>query len=270
MRTLMYLLVAILLAGLLWQAWHPPVPESREEIRLSLPEHARGSVRWRVVTRRVISEATANDMEALFREAGLRPRKMTRYEVIILHTFRDKRTFMTRRRAIEAKNAWAQRGMKPDIVEKKGRFFLSLGRTATAEEAGWLRSRLRSATMPFIYEKQRLVLPVYRFVFPPMPAAAAKKLWKRVADMGFAEPVLMPDGQFRALYKEAGNVPTDSSMRFLQGRGVHPAVRSIPAATGRGKGEMARLCESSPAMAWRSEHKCSSGNSGPGFRPCVA
>ena len=228
MRTLIYLLLAVLFAGLLWQAWHPPVPASRKEIRLTMPDDAKGSIRWRVVTRRVISEAAVEDMEALFREAGLHPQKITRFEAIVLHTFRDKRIFMTRRRADEAKNAWAQRGMEADIVEKNGRFLLSLGRTAAAEEAGRLQSRLRSATMPFIYEKQRFILPVYRFVFPPMPADAARKLWKQVADMGFAEPVLMPDGQFKVLYKGPGNVPADSSLRFLQGYGDQLAAKSIP------------------------------------------
>jgi len=240
MRTLIYLLLAVLFAGLLWQAWHPPVPAFREEVRLTIPDDTKGSIRWRVVTRRVISEAAVEDMETLFREAGLRPQKITRFETIVLHTFRDKRTFMTRRRAVEAKKAWAQRGMEPDIVEKNGRFLLNLGQTATAEEAGRLQSRLRSTTLPFIYERQRLVLPVYRFVFPPMPADAARKLWKRVADMGFAEPVLMPDGQFRVLYKGSGNVPADSSLRFLQGYGNQLTAWSTPAASGQDKGETVR------------------------------
>ncbi len=201
MRTGLYLLLAMLFAGLAWVAWYPPCPTFPHVLRIATPREAgKENTTWQVVTRRLISKAAIQDMERRLRMAGLHPVKIIRHEVIVLHAFDDKRTFATKRLAIRAKNEWLRHGLEADVIEKDGYFVVALGRFTMAGHASQLQARLKKTGLPFTYERRRIGLPVCRFIFPPLPESEARQLWKKVADLGLAEPVLIPEHQFETLF----------------------------------------------------------------------
>jgi len=200
MRGLSCLLLAGLLGWLTWTGWHPPASVSGNAIRFPLLSATGKAVLWRVVTRRVISMPSLQGMIDQFSRAELYPAVLSRNEGVELHAFEDSRTFTTGKEAARARDEWVRLKLNAGVIKKDGRFHVTLGRFFMAAHASHVHAQLKKTGRPFRYEKRRVMIPVRRFAFRPLPLARAQQLWKKVKALGFADPVLMPEKQFTGIY----------------------------------------------------------------------
>ncbi len=205
MRMLSYLLLAALLGWLVWTGWHPPASVSRNAIHFPLPNDTEKAVLWRVVTRRVISMPSLQGMIGQFSRAELYPAIFSRNEEVELHAFEDMRSFTTGKEAARARDEWIRLKLNADIIRRDGSFRIALGRFFMAAHASHVHAQLKKTGRPFRYEKRHVAIPVRRFTFRPLPLARAQQLWKKVKELGFADPVLMPERQFADIYGKTGS-----------------------------------------------------------------
>jgi len=205
----------MLLAWLAWTSWQPPdITPNMQKIRATAPEQIdTAPVLWRVVTRRMVWKKAAEAMDQRLEKTGLRVIPIGRREEIELHAFDDVRTFAKRKDAARAKKAWEKRGFEASIIKPDDRFGVALGRLYLAAYAKQLQSRLRKSGMKYRYERRMVNIPTWRFTFPPATHAKAEKLWQRIQSLGVAEPSLMPERQFQALFKKLAPQNAQSSTK---------------------------------------------------------
>jgi len=201
-KSLASFILLVLLTWLAWTSWQSPVtiPEVRK-IRATIPDpiETRPAL-WRVVTRRMVWKKAAEAMYTRLEETGLRVVTIGHKEDVELHAFDDVRTFVKRKEAARAKRAWEKRGFEASIIKPEARFGVALGRLYLAAYAKQLQNRLRKNGMKYRYELRMVNIPTWRFTFPAASHAEAEKLWQRIQALGVAEPSLMPENQFRAMY----------------------------------------------------------------------
>jgi len=203
-RSLASFILLVLLTWLAWTSWQSPevIPGARE-IRATIPEPMETEpTLWRVVTRRMVWKKAAEAMHARLEETELRVVTIGHKEDVELHAFDDVRTFIKREEAVRAKRTWEKRGFEASIIKPNARFGVGLGRLYLAAYAKQLQSRLRKNGMKYHYERRMVNIPTWRFTFPAASHARAEKLWQQIQSLGVAEPSLMPETQFQALYNE--------------------------------------------------------------------
>jgi len=194
----------VLLTWLAWTSWQPPkITPATQNIRAPIPELIDAApILWRVVTRRMVWKKAAEAMHQRLEETGMRIITIGRKEEIELHAFDDVRTFAKREKAAHAKKVWEKRGFEASIIKPDDRFGVALGRLYLAAYAKQLQSRLRKSGMKYRYERRMVNIPTWRFTFPPASHAEAEELWQRIQSLGVAEPSLMPEPRFQALYNK--------------------------------------------------------------------
>jgi len=155
---------------------------------------------WRVVTRRMVWKKAVEAMDKRLEETSLRVIPIGRKEEVELYAFDDVRAFTRRKDAARAKKVWEKRGFEASIIKPNEYFGVALGRLYLAAYAKQLQRRLRKSGMKYRYERRMVNIPTWRFTFPAASHAEAEKLWQRIQALGVAEPSLMPENQFQAMY----------------------------------------------------------------------
>ena len=77
---------------------------------------------------------------------------------------------------------------------------VGLGRFYLTEYAEELEQRLKKLGKPYRYEQRTVVIPTYRFVFPPMHKQQADKLWHGLQALGVGNPILIKASEYKRLY----------------------------------------------------------------------
>ena len=204
MRSIFSLLLAGLLIWLAWVSWQPPASQNLPQNRphISVPEDE--SEPWHVITRKIISKPSAESMQKRLAQAGLKPVRITRREVVELYAFDGARTFPARKEAVQALAEWKKLKLDANIMKTNDAYSISLGRFYMAEYTLRMHARLKKSGKPYRYEKRKVSIPVYRFSISSDNATDARALWQKVQELGIAEPVLMPEKQFMDIYGETG------------------------------------------------------------------
>lgn len=205
LKTTLSLVVLALLAWAGWLLWLPPAITAHSgAVMKHLPERpGEESGLWRVVTRRMIVPKAASEMGDNLRQRGLPAILITHQEQAELHAFDDPRRFEDRGDAVRARNAWKKAGFDAELIRPDERFGVALGRLYMAAYAQQLQHRLESSKRPYTYERRQLDIRTWRFTFAPAPYADASALWSKVHQMGVADPVLMRESRFRAMFADA-------------------------------------------------------------------
>ncbi len=200
-RTLV--VVALLLAmWLAWLAWQPPVVSQPElTVRTALPEvEDVGPELWRIVTRRMVwKQAIASMRDRLYKE-GFETRLIVKREPVELHAFDDPGTFKTLAEARKVESQWKKRKVDAQALKREITFGVALGRFYITSYAEQMQARLKTIGLPYRYERRTVIVPAYRFVFNPMEKKQAEKSWKRLQNLGIAEPAMMKESEFQRLY----------------------------------------------------------------------
>jgi len=195
-------ILLVLLTWLAWASWQPPavIPDA-QPVRLSIPEpiHTEAA-HWRVVTRRMVWQQAAEAMRKRLKKSGLHVIPITRKENVELHAFDDVRTFSKHNNAVLAKTKWKKLGFDASITKSDNLFGIALGRLYLAAYARRLQARLERRSLKYTYHRHIVHIQTWRFTFPTATRKDAEKLWQRIQVLGFADPVLMRETQFKLLY----------------------------------------------------------------------
>lgn len=195
--------VTLLLATwLTWQAWQPPViSQPGLTVRSALPEvKDAGPELWRIVTKRMVwKQAIASMRDRLYRES-FETRLIVKREPVELHAFDDPGTFKTLAEARKVANQWRKRGIDAQAQKREITFGVALGRFYMTPYAEQMQARLKTIGLPYRYERRTVTVPAYRFVFNPMEKKQAEKSWKKLQNLGIAEPAMMKESEFQRLY----------------------------------------------------------------------
>jgi len=220
MRRAAWLAGAALLGWLAWLAWQPPAgtPPLRQ-VRPPVPEPpamrppARHATKhpadglWRVVTHRFVWQQAAQEMQRRLAALGAPVIVIARKEDVELHAFDDARLFRHREDALRAKKAWEKQGFDASLVRSDdARFGVALGRLYLAAHARRLQARLAASGMRYRYQRRLVHIATWRFTFPPAPRPKAEALWRKVQQMGVADPALMPEREFRRIYPARSSI----------------------------------------------------------------
>ncbi len=195
--------IALLLAAwLAWQAWQPPVvTHSGTTVRSTLPvmEDA-GPELWRIVTKRMVwKQAISSLRDRLYRE-GFETELVVKREPVELHAFDDPDSFKTQADAEKVKAKWRKKKINAEVVKREVTYAVALGRFYLTSYAEQMQSRLKTIGLPYSYERRTVTIPAYRFVFKPMQKDEAEKSWKKLQNLGIAEPAMMKESQFQRLF----------------------------------------------------------------------
>ncbi len=197
------IVVALLLATwLAWLAWQPPViNQPGLTVRAVLPEmEDAGPELWRIVTRRMVwKQAIASMRDRLYKE-GFETRLIVKREPVELHAFDDPGTFKTLAEARKVESQWKKRKVDAQALKREITFGVALGRFYITSYAEQMQARLKTIGLPYRYERRTVIVPAYRFVFNPMEKKQAEKSWKRLQNLGIAEPAMMKESEFQRLY----------------------------------------------------------------------
>jgi hypothetical protein len=213
MRALAAALLVAAAAWLAWQAWQPvPAPAPAPAVRLALPQQSNTpAADWYVVTRRLVWKQAVADMGKRLIEAGLIPIEIHNREPVELHTFDDPDSFKSQRAAEKRKAIWRKAGVgEAEVLRRGDEFIVGLGRFYLTAYAEQMQNRLKRLGKPYKYERRNIVIPAFRFGFGPMDEDEAKQTWKKLQDMGLADPVVLPAPRFVEMYGDAigkGNKP---------------------------------------------------------------
>lgn len=207
-------LVSLLLLGLLawsgWLAWQVPAaaPQASPPLLRYLPDRPgeEGSL-WRVVTHRIIVPTAAGELGRLMRQRGLPAIRFEHMEQAELHAFDDPRRFADREEAVAVRNDWRKAGFDAELIRLDEHFGVALGRMYMVAYAQQLQHRLEGTGRPYTYERRGLDIRTWRFTFAPASYAEVRALWVKVQEMGMADPVLMRESRFRAMFGDAGSAP---------------------------------------------------------------
>jgi len=204
LRSLLALLFFCLVLWLAWTLWQPPASSTvirpAPQALPDRPGEAEGL--WRVVTRRMIVPKAADAFALSLRERGLTGIKLARQEEVELHAFDDPRGFTLREDAVAVRDAWKKAGFEAELIRSDGEFGIALGRLYMAAYAQQLQRRLEQSKRPYTYDRHKVLLPTWRYTFTASPYAKARTLWQQVQAMGTADPVLMRQSRFRALFAD--------------------------------------------------------------------
>lgn len=201
----MSLVVLGLLAWAGWLLWQPPeMAVQSRPVMLHMPDRPGDAFElWRVVTRRMIVPKAAEELGESLRQRGLPAISIAHQEQVELHAFDDPRSFASRQDAVSARDAWKKAGFEAELIKPDENFGVALGRLYLAAYAQQLQHRLEHAGYPYTYHRRLLNVPTWRFTFAPAPYAEANALWVQVQAMGVADPVLMRESRFRAMFGDA-------------------------------------------------------------------
>ncbi len=203
--------VAIILAGwLAWFAWQPPeLSRPQTTIKRNLPENIdAGPEMWRIVTKRMVwKKAIATMQDRLYKE-GFETKLIVKHEPIQLHAFDDPGVFKTAAEAEKIKTVWRKKRVEAEVLKREITYIVGLGRFYLTSYAEQMQERLKRIGKPYRYEQRTVVIPAYRFVFKPMEKSEATRSWKRLQNLGIADPVMMRESEFQKLYGK--NSPEDS------------------------------------------------------------
>jgi len=206
MKNFFVFLLTLTFAWLAWLAWYPPAPtHTIHNVRMALPDiEPLDAGPWRILTRRMVWKQAVDDMQKRLNEAGLPAEIIQTREPIELHAFDDPRTFNTFADAGIAKDVWEKQGIDADIakLEENGitTYRITLGRFYLTEYAERMQEELKKSQHAYIYDRRTTELPSYRFAFSAMSKSEAAILWKRLENIGLAEPVIIQESEFKKLY----------------------------------------------------------------------
>jgi len=195
--------VAIVLAlWLAWTAWQPPqTPPTQTTVKSALPKNSEaGPEMWRIVTKRMVwKKAIASMRDRLYKE-GFETQLIVKQEPIELHAFDDPGVFKTQAAAEKVKAVWRKKKIEAEVLKREITYIVGLGRFFLTSFAEQMQERLKRIGRPYKYERRTVEIPAYRFVFNPMEKDKATKSWKRLQDLGIADPVMMRESEFQELY----------------------------------------------------------------------
>lgn len=206
MRLILKLLALLILSGVAWTSWQiPQMQGPKRDVRMSIPLFG-GSEggKWRVVTRKLVWKQAAQSMQKRLEQDGFKVTPITRRETVELYAFDDPRTFATRKQAALAESTWRKKGIGADVIKYDNSFGVALGRFFMPEHAEKRRQALEKSGGKYSYEQRTIEIPVYRFTFPAAKRSTAEKLWKHLQELGIADPALIREDRFTALY---GSLP---------------------------------------------------------------
>jgi len=205
-RLFIYIMVTASVA-LTWLAWNPPrIQNHLTRIHMALPETpSLNAGPWRVMTRRMISKQAVNGMRKRLLETNFHPELIQKREPVELHAFDDPRIFKKQSEAGKVKAKWRAMGVEADVLHHLTKndekvFKVGLGRFYMSEYAEAMQEQLKRSKQPYNYERRTVSIPSYHFVFPMMTKGEAQILWKRLQNMGIADPVIMQQNEFERLY----------------------------------------------------------------------
>ena len=195
-------------AGAAWLAWNPPaIQNTSSAVYMAMPDTpAVTTGPWRVMTRRMVSKQAVSGMRARLAEQGFHGAQLIqKREPVELHAFDDPRIFETQSQASKVKAEWRALGIEADVLhhlskDDKPVFKVGLGRFYMSEYAEAMQTQLKKSHKPYSYERRTVNIPSYHFVFPPMSKTEAKALWTRLQAMGAADPVIIQQSEFEAVY----------------------------------------------------------------------
>ncbi len=202
---------AYLLCGgvvlLAWQAWNPtPLVHTQEEVRYSIPNIVpEDGGLWRVVTRRMVWKHAVKSMRQHLQGLDYPMREVQKREPIELYAFDDTGIFVSKKAAYQRKTWWQKHGVDADVLETKQasgevRYRVDLGRYYMRAYAQEAERTMQASGRAYRYQKRQVVIPTYRFAFPAMPKSEAEILWKRLQNLGIADPVMLRQEKFHELY----------------------------------------------------------------------
>jgi len=205
-RLVTFILVTACIA-LTWQAWNPPVVQNHvTRIHMSIPDTpSLNAGPWRVMTRRMISKQAVHGMLERLLEAGFQPKLIQKRELVELHAFDDPQIFKTQSEAAKIKAKWRAMGIEADVLHHLTKddekvFKVGLGRFYMSEYAEAMQEQLKKSNQPYNYERRMVSIPSYHFIFPEMTKNEAEILWKRLQNLGLADPIIMQQSKFKSLY----------------------------------------------------------------------
>ncbi len=208
-RLFMFIFIAAMIS-LTWLAWNPPIVQNHlTRIHMPIPDiHSLDAGSWRVMTRRMISKQAVHGMQKRLSDVGFHPELIQKREPVELHAFDDPRIFKTQSEAGKVKAKWRALGVEADVLhhlskDDKKVFKVGLGRFYMSEYAESMQEKLKRSKQPYNYERRTVSIPSYHFIFPAMTKGEAEILWKRLQNMGIADPVIMQQSEFKRLYPKA-------------------------------------------------------------------
>ncbi|WP_176582342.1 hypothetical protein [Mariprofundus erugo] len=205
-----------LCALLAWFAWQRPAAAPVQgSVRIHLPDEvwqaeAARHAQWRVVTRRLVSRASANTLHYRLSQLQLSPIAILRTEEVVLHAFDDARLYASRGEAVAAAVMWRQAGIEVNIIRvNQSLYMVGLGRLYQDRYAELLQQRLDREGRPYRYERRIVPIPTWRFTFAATDMVAARVLWKKLEASGVMMPVMMPEVRFQLLYGSSLATPDE-------------------------------------------------------------
>jgi len=195
--------VAVLVsAWLAWAAWQPPTPRLQPiTVKASVPKNKYAEEdMWRIVTKRMVwKEAIATMRDRLYKE-GFETQLIVKKEPIELHAFDDPRVFKTQAGAERVKAEWRKKKIEAEVLKREITYVVGLGRFFLTSYAEQMQERLKRIGKPYHYERRTVVIPAYRFVFKPMGRIEAEKAWRKLQNLGIAEPVMMRETEYQETF----------------------------------------------------------------------
>ncbi len=204
------ILILCLLAVLAWFLWQKPAAApDQQAVRTAMPEipkqaKAGGdqhSQLWRVVTRRLVSRASVNTLDARLHQMGLTPIELSMEEEVTVHAFDDATLYKTREEASVAAQLWKEKGLDVNLIKVDDTtYMLGLGRLYQEKHALLLQQKLKQTGMAYRYQRRAVPVTTWRFTFAASDRADAQQLWQQLENSGVLMPVLMTEVQFQQLY----------------------------------------------------------------------
>jgi len=160
---------------------------------------------WRVISRRMVWKKAVDGMQKRLLDAGLKAEVIQKREPVELHAFDDPRIFEKESEAGKVKAMWQKLGIEADVLKHLTKddqhvFKVGLGRFYMSEYAEAMQEELKKTQKPYHYERRMVSIPSYHFVFPPMTKGEAEIIWKRLQNIGIADPVIIQQSEFKKLY----------------------------------------------------------------------
>ena len=215
MKKVVLIFLLLLFALLTWLAWLKPASApTPAAVRISLPvqphsetlQPESAETLWRIITRRVISQAAVNALTQLLKSMDLEPITIRKQEDVTLHAFDDATLYKSSEEASTASAIWRNHGIETTVIKaQKDIYLIGLGRFYQTHNAEGMQTRLREIGREFRYQQRTVPIPTWRFTFPPMEKGEADKLWKQLNDSGEIMPVVMPEPRFQELYGKAAS-----------------------------------------------------------------
>lgn len=213
-RTYTWGIAVCLLALMAWVGWTPPAPPTDESsVQGSLidtPGAPKQSSLWRIVTRRLVWGVAAKSMGNRLRQDGFTPILLQRKEPVLMHAFDDPKLYPTSKDASKAVDEWHHLGFDANVIKTQDGYMVGLGRFFITSYAEQMQQRLKRSGRKYRYQQRMVSIPTFRFTFPPMNHDKSIELWRKIQNLGIADPVLMPATRFQQMYGSALNRNTST------------------------------------------------------------